>query len=94
MIARSVARADMHAVHRRHLCVAQLSSEKMPHVLPRQKLALPRRESLAIMIASLVSAPFAPASDAAAPSKAAKDWAAADDDGAPQFFKTPNGLIF
>ncbi|KAG7668435.1 putative Peptidyl-prolyl cis-trans isomerase FKBP16-1, chloroplastic [Nannochloris sp. 'desiccata'] len=92
MVAQFVARADVHVVHRRHHCVAQMKSENMPHVSPRQIFFLARRESLAVMIGAIASIPFVPAS-IAAPSKAATDWAAADDS-APKFFKTPSGVPY
>jgi FKBP-type peptidyl-prolyl cis-trans isomerase len=93
MIKQSVARAGMRIVHQRHQCVAKLNSENVTHVSPRQNFTLARRESLAILIGSILATPFVPASDAA-PSKAASDWASADDDGAPKFFKTPNGVPY
>jgi FKBP-type peptidyl-prolyl cis-trans isomerase len=93
MILQSVTPCTAHAVHRRHQCVAQVKSEKLQHASPQPNLSVARRESLAILITSVLSLPFASSSDAAS-SKAAADWATADDDGAPKFFKTPNGVPY
>jgi len=93
MISHFAARAEMHAVPR-HQCVAQVNSEKMPHASPRQSFSPARRESLAVLVGAMVSIPFPPASNAA-PSKAATDWATADDDGkTPKFFKSPRGVPY
>ena len=93
MHAKSVLRADMRAGPQRQQCVAQLKSEKFQHSAPRQNSLLARRDSLAILVASVVSVPFVAASDAAT-TKGARNWDTADDDGAPKFFKTPNGVPF
>jgi FKBP-type peptidyl-prolyl cis-trans isomerase len=70
-----------------------MKSEKMPHASPRQSFSPARRESLAILVGAVVSIPFSPDSNAAT-SRVATDWATADDDGAPKFFKTPRGVPY